>query len=278
MTRIDSDMADAHYALRDDETGTRLARWHTMEGFFVGDWTKEDLFEDPDSVPSPRLEVTLDGLEMLADLAGYLDEEDGSYAIEDAVVEVLDTRGSVLGSYNVAWAALETGPKSTGTLWGDTQLAPHRAAKPVWDRWRSELPQDKGSWSTLPPGDREGWLEAAMLHYFHNAHQQGRRGWPMPDDPIVLDGHHVTDLASLFCAVGEAFNGPGGYFGGNFSALDDCLHRLDRPDDQRVSMTWKNIAIAERTLVRTSAGTNAQSYFDMAASTFSDNRVDIIRA
>ncbi|GIE30238.1 hypothetical protein Ait01nite_032830 [Actinoplanes italicus] len=32
------------------------------------------------------------------------------------------------------------------------------------------------------------------------------------------------DLDAFFCALGEAVNGPGGYFGWNPAALEDCLH------------------------------------------------------
>jgi barstar (barnase inhibitor) len=38
-----------------------------------------------------------------------------------------------------------------------------------------------------------------------------------------LDGRHVTDVDGFYCAVGEAINGPGGYFGWNTGAVDDCL-------------------------------------------------------
>lgn len=34
---------------------------------------------------------------------------------------------------------------------------------------------------------------------------------------------NVTDRPSLFLALGEAVNGPGGYFGGCVDALADCL-------------------------------------------------------
>ncbi|WP_412125918.1 barstar family protein [Streptomyces platensis] len=39
----------------------------------------------------------------------------------------------------------------------------------------------------------------------------------------MLDGRHIVDRDSFSCAIGEAINGPGGYFGWNFDALDDCL-------------------------------------------------------
>jgi RNAse (barnase) inhibitor barstar len=33
----------------------------------------------------------------------------------------------------------------------------------------------------------------------------------------------VTDRPGFYCAIGEAVNGPGGYFGANLDALRDCL-------------------------------------------------------
>ncbi|MBD3920226.1 barstar family protein [Paenibacillus sp. PR3] len=38
-----------------------------------------------------------------------------------------------------------------------------------------------------------------------------------------LDGNNIVDHSSFYCALGEAINGPGGYFGFNISSLIDCL-------------------------------------------------------
>ncbi|WP_372346599.1 barstar family protein [Streptomyces sp. KL116D] len=40
---------------------------------------------------------------------------------------------------------------------------------------------------------------------------------------VHLDGRHIVDRDTFCCAIGEAINGPGGYFGWNLDALDDCL-------------------------------------------------------
>ncbi|MGC4986061.1 barstar family protein, partial [Streptomyces sp. DT193] len=40
---------------------------------------------------------------------------------------------------------------------------------------------------------------------------------------FTVDGRHIIDEDSFYCAIGEAINGPGGYFGWNLDALDDCL-------------------------------------------------------
>ena len=50
---------------------------------------------------------------------------------------------------------------------------------------------------------------------------------PRPDRPAghayEIDGRHITDEPGLHLALGEAVNGPGGYFGGCLDALADCL-------------------------------------------------------
>lgn len=46
-----------------------------------------------------------------------------------------------------------------------------------------------------------------------------------PDRPVVydLDGSAINHLDDLYRLLGEAVNGPGGYFGANLDALNDCL-------------------------------------------------------
>jgi RNAse (barnase) inhibitor barstar len=40
---------------------------------------------------------------------------------------------------------------------------------------------------------------------------------------VVLDGSRVSDIPTFYIALGEAVNGPDGYYGGGLDALDDCL-------------------------------------------------------
>jgi hypothetical protein len=40
---------------------------------------------------------------------------------------------------------------------------------------------------------------------------------------VILDGSRVLDIPTFHIALGEAVNGPGGYYGGDLGALDDCL-------------------------------------------------------
>ena len=58
-----------------------------------------------------------------------------------------------------------------------------------------------------------------------------------------LDGSHVTDQAGLYCALGEALNGPGGYYGASVDALKDCL-RGDFGPVAPFTLTWHHSATA----------------------------------
>ncbi|MFE9852648.1 barstar family protein [Streptomyces sp. NPDC005576] len=57
----------------------------------------------------------------------------------------------------------------------------------------------------------------------------------------VLDGTRVRTLEDFWRIVGEAVNGPGGYFGRNLDALADCLSGgLGHPDDGDYVVEWRD--------------------------------------
>jgi hypothetical protein len=91
-------------------------------------------------------------------------------------------------------------------------------ARALWDSWLEKPPSEPGTWASLDTGMRHEWLRLALGHHRYGA---------APDRPAGtvhrLDGRHVTDLNGFFCALGEAVNGPGGYFGWNWYAVEDCL-------------------------------------------------------
>jgi RNAse (barnase) inhibitor barstar len=94
---------------------------------------------------------------------------------------------------------------------------PPLAARAVWDLWGEGRPAEPGSWASCDAEGRQFWLDTALANHV--------RG--IPDRPsgtaYHLDGRHITDKPGFFCALGEAVNGPGGYFGLNLGALNDCL-------------------------------------------------------
>jgi hypothetical protein len=78
-----------------------------------------------------------------------------------------------------------------------------------------------GTWIALSASGRQAWLARSSAHHFQVGHQavvhrpSGTR--------LALDVSKVIDLSGFLCALGEAVNGPGGYFGLSLHALEDCL-------------------------------------------------------
>ncbi|MEU5658508.1 barstar family protein [Streptomyces sp. NPDC047737] len=65
----------------------------------------------------------------------------------------------------------------------------------------------------------------------------------------VIDGSGITGLESFWDAIGEAVNGPGGYFGRNLDAFADCLSGgFGTPDDGVFVIEWHDHAHSARAL------------------------------
>jgi RNAse (barnase) inhibitor barstar len=57
----------------------------------------------------------------------------------------------------------------------------------------------------------------------------------------VIDGEDFDDFSGFLCAMGEAVNGPRGYFGADLQSFDDCLFGgfgLEAP----CRIRWRNAA------------------------------------
>ncbi|THA79106.1 barnase inhibitor [Streptomyces sp. A0642] len=65
----------------------------------------------------------------------------------------------------------------------------------------------------------------------------------------VIDGSRVTGLERFWDVIGEAVNGPGGYFGRNLDAFADCLSGgMGTPDDGDFVIEWRDHALSARAL------------------------------
>jgi len=88
----------------------------------------------------------------------------------------------------------------------------------LWEKWRSNIPQNKNEWISLTAQERRRWLEIVRTFHFQKGEIIDKT-----DEVYYLDGSIITDYTSFFCALGEAINGPGGYFGFDLTSLRDCL-------------------------------------------------------
>ncbi|GAB3090451.1 barstar family protein [Micromonospora schwarzwaldensis] len=86
----------------------------------------------------------------------------------------------------------------------------------ILTHWHHGPPAQRNIWSGYGRELRYQWVMVAAAH--HSVAQDRSAG-----TTYDLDGRYVTDIEGFYCAVGEAINGPGGYFGCNLDAFDDCL-------------------------------------------------------
>ncbi|MEV6291373.1 barstar family protein [Streptomyces sp. NPDC051896] len=65
----------------------------------------------------------------------------------------------------------------------------------------------------------------------------------------MLDGTQIRTLENFWQAIGEAINGPGGYFGRNLDAFADCLSGgFGTPDDDDYIIEWRDHQISREYL------------------------------
>jgi len=233
-----------------------------LDGFFVGHYSDDDfgaLLETKNSrvtfrLVQPAVEAPLEALR------------------GDIEVLVLDTEGRPMGRYPLWDAKLIVGD-APGSLvvTALTGLPPHAEARRLWDRFRVSEPR-RGEWRTLPVGAREAWLEVAGLRYAESA-AEGEHS--MPPREIVMEGDEVKDVASFFCAIGEAFRGPGGYLGQSFTELEESLEDLLR--GASVRLIWRDMSVARSALsaVMNIAG-GPISKFDLILKILSQSNVAVL--
>ncbi|WP_327308584.1 hypothetical protein OG730_38155 [Streptomyces sp. NBC_01298] len=233
-----------------------------LEGFFVGHYSYDDfgaLLEAENARVTFRLvRPTLDA--PIETLGG------------DIEVLVLDTEGRPMGRHAL-WGAKPVAGDTPEYLviTAETGVPPPAEARGLWERFRISPPR-RDEWRTLRVGDREAWLAVAGLRYAESA-SKGEHSTPPRE--IIMRGDDIKDVASFFCAIGEAFRGPGGYIGQSFTELDERLE--DYLQGAPVRLIWRNISVARSSL---SAVMDIHggpiSKFDLLLKILSQNNVDVI--
>jgi RNAse (barnase) inhibitor barstar len=193
----------------------------------------------------------------------------------NADLEFLDERsGRWLGSYFVNWLTVEDRRPSvrygsdrsdlTVSLWCDALTA---QAEWPWHLVRTGALTRTGMWHDLDRDGRQAWMSVAVK----------RSVRPEADRPpgtvYELDGCHVTDEYSFYCALGEAVNGPGGYFGWNLSAMDDCL-RGRWGATAPFTLIWNDSAASVSALQRI-APDGHTAWLDVLLEIFEDHAVEV---
>ncbi|MEU9506006.1 barstar family protein [Micromonospora sp. NPDC048170] len=111
----------------------------------------------------------------------------------------------------------------------------------ILEHWYTRRPAEKNLWAGYDRELRHHWAGVALAHRSDSADRPAGTTYD-------LDGRFVTDIEGFYCAIGEAINGPGGYFGWNLDALDDCLGgRFGARAPFR--LVWHDSAVARERLV-----------------------------
>lgn len=106
-------------------------------------------------------------------------------------------------------------------------------------------PGSHGEWRGLDDDGRRQWLNCAHCRVFCDPREVAHS--KSPGRVVVLEGAIIDDLLGFYCAIGEAVNGPGGYFGRSMQGFDDCLFGgfgLEYP----YTIIWKESESSKRAL------------------------------
>jgi RNAse (barnase) inhibitor barstar len=154
--------------------------------------------------------------------------------------------------------------------WGHD--SPQSGARHIWERWRTARPDEINQWAVYGPEGRREWLEVVGRSSFGQAGPLDRPAGRV----YYLDGAHVTDESSFYLAVGEAINGPGGYFGWNLDALNDCL-RGGFGATTPFTLIWSDSQVARQSLSRTlEPGDDPPTFFDVIQAIFAEHDVGVV--
>ncbi|MFD0590073.1 barnase inhibitor [Paenibacillus sp. GCM10027627] len=138
---------------------------------------------------------------------------------------IIDVHGNSIGSYyfslKVPLYIHKIGAENKQRyveLIGTLLSKASKEALEIWEMWRQSPPESTNLWSSLTEQQREGWLEVARLYFKRSSNQQDEK-----HGVYSFDATYVKDSTSFFCALGEAINGSGGYFGFDLMSLEDCF-------------------------------------------------------
>lgn len=217
------------YSVMDEETRDVIVSAEGVSGFFVD--------EEEGEVP----DVVFLGVHQM----GVRNKT------ESALLEIRNSRNRKIGEYYAGRVVRnDAGADRTGDAVVNVpfrifsnRCGVSRAAE-IWQRWASDRPLELGEWSRWPASYERVWLHVVQNSWFASGHAASYYGL---DGIGRLDAAQFSTRASFYCALGEAVNGPGGYFGSNLDALADCLRVSD--GEQRLRrLEWNGFDQSMRTL------------------------------
>ena len=215
------------YVVSDEESGRVLVAAEGVEGFFV----------DPEEGASEVAFLTVHELGK------------GMRRIEDAVMVVMNRQREKIGEYFVGRVVLgDADVADSGNnisrlsfrFFGNRCEYPE--AEIIWPRWASGIALERGEWLRWPVSYQGAWLHIVQNSWFASNRRAARYG---VDEVVHLNGAQISTELGFYCALGEAINGPGGYFGSNLDALADCISS-SFGEGPPARIVWQNFQASQK--------------------------------
>ncbi|MFF3441858.1 barstar family protein [Streptosporangium sp. NPDC002721] len=170
---------------------------------------------------------------------------------EDAILEVMNYRQEKIGEYYIGRVARREidvermeGELPNVSYQFFSGVCEYPRAGEVWRRWASGVHLKQDEWFQWPSKYHETWLHVVQNSWFASFRRAARYE---TGEVVYLDGSKVTTKSGFYCALGEAINGPGGYFGSNLDALADCLSS-ESGEALPLKIVWHNFQASRNSL------------------------------
>lgn len=205
------------YALKDEESDGVIGHFDYISGLPK---MKIDEVEDGDNV---HLEFI--NFYFTNEFRQYC--TDRSRSITNVYILILDNNGFIIGSYYYVLSSKNSLMNSelidgqNVQLKGYSHSALFEETIPLWDLWRDTIPTRYNIWLNFSMLQRNLWLE--IIRNYHNTYANCLQHQDETNQTFYLNGRNITDKTSFYFSLGEAVNGPGGYFGACLDSLSDCL-------------------------------------------------------
>ncbi len=228
--------------------------------------------KEPEPYVAP---LRLLGCEPSRRLLAALESGDDPFDLGGVYLAVLDRSGRAIDEH---WTCLHVeswapSPGGTGRvdLTLDVSCDDFRssAAREVHELWWAGPPKDPNLWAPLGGFERGAWARATV-----NNRAARRTPDARPGATHHLDGRYVTDVTGFALALGEAVNGPGGYFGTCFGTIEYALggqYGAQRP----FTLVWHEHHIARACLGRGPLRYDAPSFPQILAF-FAEQKIEVV--
>ncbi|EHS58247.1 barstar family protein [Paenibacillus sp. Aloe-11] len=103
-------------------------------------------------------------------------------------------------------------------LKGTLETKPTSIELRLWKLLKGTRSLEHNIWQAFSKEERSGWLNVIRMYSVPDYSLRDKQG-----EVYTLDGKYISDFTTFFIALGEAINGPGGYYGFSLDSLADCL-------------------------------------------------------